>query len=70
MLKCEGCSNETHSHVHSPQEGIKESCEFQSDEDVKVTLVQWFQQQPGEFFAEGISRQICQCLCGHADYFE
>jgi hypothetical protein len=27
---------------------------FRSDEDVKAIVVQWFQQQPREFFVEGI----------------
>lgn len=65
MLKYEGCSNETHSLNEAPK-----GWEFQSDEDVKAIVVQWFQQQPREFFAEGINQQMRQCLSGRGDCFE
>jgi hypothetical protein len=65
MLKYEGCSDET----HSLNETLK-GCEFQSDEDVKAVVVQWFQQQPREFFAEGINQQMPQRLSDCGDCFE
>jgi phage terminase large subunit-like protein len=45
---------------------------FESDKDVKTVVKQWFQQQPREFFVEGIHRLVHQwdaCLITHGDYF-
>jgi hypothetical protein len=39
-----------------PLKKAPKGCEFQSDEDVKATVVQWFQELPREFFAEGINQ--------------
>jgi hypothetical protein len=34
---------------------------FQSDRDIKAPVVQWFQQEPRELFADGI---LCWCISG------
>jgi hypothetical protein len=42
------------------------------NEDVKAVVVQWFQQQPREFFVEGIRRlmhQLDACLSTHGYFF-
>jgi hypothetical protein len=42
------------------------------DEDVKAAVMQWFQQQPREFFVEVIHQLACQwdaCINIHGDYF-
>jgi hypothetical protein len=37
------------------------ACSFRSDENVKSVMVQWFQQQPREFFAETHHWLVPQC---------
>jgi hypothetical protein len=50
--------------VQLPQKSAKSSI-FRSDEDVKAMVVQWFQQQLVEFFAEG---SIDWYLNAHGDF--
>jgi hypothetical protein len=40
--------------VFSPLKKVLKGHRFGSDEDMKTTLVQWFQQQPKELYVEGI----------------
>jgi hypothetical protein len=43
-----------------PQKKETKGHRFQSDEDVKAAVVLWLQQQPREFFTEGIHWLVCQ----------
>jgi hypothetical protein len=59
-------------HVFNPLKKALKSRRFWSDEDNKAMVVQWFQQQPREFFVVGILRLVHQwdaCLSAHRDYF-
>jgi hypothetical protein len=45
--------------MFSPLKKVLKGCRFGSDKDVKITVVQWFQ-QPREFSAEGIHQLVHQ----------
>jgi hypothetical protein len=44
-----------------PLKKVLKGSQFGSDEDCKAAVMQWFQQHPGEFFAEGADASV-ECL--------
>jgi hypothetical protein len=55
-----------------PLKEVLKGHKFWWDEDVKTTVIQWFQQQPKEFFAEGIHQLVQKwdtCPNNHSDCF-
>jgi phage terminase large subunit-like protein len=51
---------------------MKPVCRFWSDEDARAAVVQWFQQQPEDFSAEGIHQLVRRwdaCRNAYGDYF-
>jgi histone-lysine N-methyltransferase SETMAR len=58
-------------HVFGPLKKVLKGHKFGLEEDIKAVVVQWFQQQPGEFFAEGFHQLVHQwdaCIRNHGDY--
>jgi hypothetical protein len=59
-------------HVFGPLKKALKGLRFGPGKDIKAAVVQWFQQQPREFFIEGIHwlvRQYEACLSVHGDNF-
>jgi hypothetical protein len=45
-------------HVSGPLKKALKGCTFTSDDNGQEPVVQWFRQQPKEFFADEISRLV------------
>jgi hypothetical protein len=47
-------------HVSGPLNKVLKGHRLGSDKDVMTVILEWFQQQPREFFTEGIHQLVCQ----------